>query len=230
MKHLILFDIDGTLLRCGPQVGPLFVDALDQVFGSYRKLEGYSFSGKTDPRIVIDLVGATGMEETEIIPKLARMRSIYLDNLERGLRREGMRLLPGVEKLLDHLTGRDDVLIGLLTGNWQGGARIKLGRFGLNRYFEFGAFGDDGINRRDLVPVVQRRAAELSGRHFDPVRTLIVGDTELDVDCAQSVGAKSLAVTTGFTRAERLHAAGADWVFSDLEQAADEIERFIDVA
>ncbi len=227
MNHLILFDIDGTLLRCGPQVGPLFVDALAQVFGNYRTLEGYSFSGKTDPRIVIDLVGATGRDESEILPKLAAMRRIYLGNLERGLRREGMRLLPGVKNLLETLTARDDVLVGLLTGNWQGGAKIKLGRFELNRYFALGAFGDDGINRRDLVPVAQARAAKLSGQEFEPERTLIVGDTELDVDCALSAGVRSMAVTTGFTDAERLHAAGAEWVFSDLEQAADQIEQFV---
>ena len=227
MRQLILFDVDGTLLRCGRQVGFLFVEALEEVFGGYGKLEGYSFAGKTDSRIVIDMVRATGRDEEEILLKLPAMRERYFDKLERGLRRDGMRLLPGVQELLERLSARDDVLIGLLTGNWRQGAEIKLSRFDLNRYFAFGAFGDDAVDRRDLVPVALERAAALGGETFTPRRTLIVGDTELDVDCARSAGAWSMAVTTGFTDAERLAAAGADWVFPDLESAAGQFEQFM---
>ncbi len=227
MKHLILFDVDGTLLRCGKQVGFLFVEALTEIFGGYGKLEGYSFGGKTDSRIVIDMIRATGRDEEDILPKLPAMRATYLDKLERGLRRDRMRLLPGVEDLLERLSARDDVLVGLLTGNWRGGAKIKLGRFDLNRYFAFGAFGDDAVDRRDLVPVALERATELCGTTFEPRRTMIVGDTELDVDCARSAGAWSMAVTTGFTGAERLEAAGADWVFPNLESAARQFEQFV---
>jgi phosphoglycolate phosphatase-like HAD superfamily hydrolase len=227
MKHLILFDVDGTLLRCGKQVGFLFVEALKEVFGGYGKLEGYSFAGKTDPRIVVDMIRATGRDEEEILLKLPAMRRLYLDKLERGLRRDGMRLFPGVQELLERLSARDDVLIGLLTGNWRRGAKIKLSRFDLNRYFAFGAFGDDAIDRRDLVPVALERAAALCGERFEPRRTMIVGDTELDVDCARSAGAWSMAVATGFTAAERLEAAGADWVFPDLESASRQFEQFV---
>lgn len=227
MKHLILFDVDGTLLRCGPQVGPLFIGALVETFGGYDRPEGYNFAGKTDPRIVLDMVRATGRGEEEILSKLPTMRQRYLERLASGLRPEGMRLLPGVTELLDRLSARDDVLVGLLTGNWRGGAKIKLGRFDLNRYFAFGAFGDDAINRLDLVPVALARAEKLSGRRFEPRRTLIVGDTVLDVGCARAAGAWSMAVTTGFTDGEILQAAGADWVFPDLEQAATQFDRFV---
>ena len=227
MSHLILFDIDGTLLRCGRQVGTFFVDALTKVFGSYGELEGYTFGGKTDPRIVIDLVRATGRADDEILPKLPAMRQIYLAKLERGLKREGMRLLPGVLELLQKLAAQDEVMVGLLTGNWRGGAEIKLSRFDLNRYFSVGAYGDDGVNRRDLVPVALERASKLCGQSFEPCRTLIVGDTILDVDCARSAGVRSMGVATGFTDAECLLAAGADWVFPDLEHAADQFELFL---
>ncbi len=227
MRHLILFDVDGTLLRCGKQVGFLFVEALKEVFGAYGKLEGYSFSGKTDSRIVIDMIRATGRDEEEILFKLPAMRRLYFDKLERGLQRDGMLLLPGVQELLERLSARDDVLIGLLTGNWRRGAKIKLSRFDLNRYFTFGAFGDDAVDRRDLVPVALERAEALRGETFTPRRTMIVGDTELDVDCARSAGVWSMAVSTGFTDAERLEAAGADWVFPDLESAAGQFEQFV---
>ncbi len=227
MRNLILFDVDGTLLRCGKQVGFLFIEALKEVFGGYGKLEGYSFAGKTDSRIVIDMIRATGRDQEEILLKLPAMRKLYLDKLERRLRRDGMRLLPGVYDLLERLSAHEDVRIGLLTGNWRLGAKIKLGRFDLNRYFAFGAFGDDAIDRRDLVPVALERATALGGGPFTPRRTMIVGDTELDVDCARSAGAWSMAVTTGFTDAERLEAAGADWVFPDLESAACQFEQFV---
>ncbi len=229
MKHLILFDVDGTLLRCGKQVGFLFVEALKEVFGAYGKLEDYSFAGRTDSRIVLDLVRATGRGEKEILTQLPAMRRLYLDKLECGLERDAMRLLPGVLDLLQRLQAHDDVLVGLLTGNWRGGAKIKLGRFDLNRYFAFGAFGDDAVDRCDLVPVALRRAAEVRGAPFEPRRTMIVGDTELDVDCARVAGAWSMAVTTGFTGAEDLTAAGADWVFPNLESAAERFEQFLSV-
>ncbi len=225
-EHLVLFDIDGTLLRCGPQVGSIFVGALKEIYGGHGRLEGYSFAGKTDPMIVRDLVEAAGWKEEEILPRLGQMRRVYEERLEQGLKREKMCLLPGVVELLESLTGRDDVLIGLLTGNWRSGAQIKLSRFGLERFFSFGAFGDDGLERRDLVPAALERAAKINGGPFAPERVLIVGDTILDVDCARANGIPSLAVSTGFTSAEDLVAAGADWVFPNLEHAARELALF----
>ncbi len=223
----ILFDIDGTLLRCGPQVRPLFAGALREVYGSFGSLNGYDFAGKTDPRIVLDLIRATGFADDEILARLPAMRDAYLANLERGLERQGMCLLPGVVELLERLAGRGDVVVGLLTGNWRDGARIKLSRFGLGRFFAFGAFGDDGVDRRDLVPVALARAAEQAGCSIAPERALIVGDTERDVDCARASGVPSLAVATGFTDAGRLQSAGADWVYPDLEAAAPAFEAIL---
>lgn len=223
---LILFDIDGTLLLCGPQIGPIFVDALDRVFGASVRPNGYSFSGKTDPRIALDLVGAAGHAEDDILPRLDEVRRIYFENLEADLDRERMRLLPGVMETLERLVVRDDVTLGLLTGNWRTSAGIKLGHFDLERYFAFGAFGDDAVDRRDLVPVALERAAVAAGRRFAPEEALIVGDSELDVDCARAAGVPCLAVATGHTPAERLEAAGADFVVADLLMAAQELEPF----
>lgn len=228
MTHLILFDIDGTLLRCGPQVRPLFVGALRAVFGRHGDPEGYEFAGKTDPRIALDLLRAVGFGDDEILPRLPEVHRHYVQNLERGLRRDGMCLLPGVVELLERLVVRDDVVLGLLTGNWRRGAEVKLSRFDLGRFFPFGAFGDDAIDRRDLVPVALERAAAWSGRRFEADRTLIVGDTAFDVDCARAAGVPSLAVATGFAGTDHLRAAGADWVFSDLAQATREFELFLE--
>ena len=220
MKRLVLFDIDGTLLLCGRQVGPIFIDALRAVFGEFRRPEGYSFAGKTDPMIVRDMVHALGLSDEIVESGLPRMHDLYVEDLERRLDAEQMRLLPGVVELLDRLAARDDVLVGLLTGNWRRGAEVKLSRFGLGRYFALGAFGDDGRIRRDLVPVALDRAARQRGRRFEPHEVLIVGDTVLDVDCARAAGVPCMAVATGFTPARDLEAAGADHVYDDLREAA----------
>src|SRR3954463_1661037 len=119
---LILFDIDGTLLSCGPQVRPLFASALEEVFGTTGDVDGYNFAGRTDPRIVIDLMTDGGFSPREALEGLPRVRDLYLARLERSLERHGMTLLPAVEELLGRLAARDDVLLALVTGNWEPGA------------------------------------------------------------------------------------------------------------
>ncbi len=216
---LILFDIDGTLLICGPQVRPLFASALEEVFGTAGDVDGYDFAGRTDPRIVIDLITAAGVPEGEVREGLPRVREIYLERLERSLERQGMQLLPGVEELLERLAARDDIVLALLTGNWEPGARTKLSRFDLNRFFAFGAFGCDGVDRSDLPPVALDRAETWIGRRFQPEETLIVGDSIHDVVCARAHGIPALAVATGRTPSAALQAAGADWLVPDLREA-----------
>ena len=216
---LILFDIDGTLLSCGPQVRPLFASALEEVFGTAGDVDAYDFAGMTDSRIVIDLLTGAGVAEDDVRAGLPRMRDLYLERLERSLERHGMQLLPAVEELLGRLAARDDVVLALLTGNWERGARTKLSRFDLNRFFRFGAFGCDGIDRSDLPPVALERAERIAGRRFLPAETLIVGDSVHDVSCARAHGIPVLAVATGRTRPEALRAAGADWLVPDLRDA-----------
>ena len=229
VRHLVLFDIDGTLLLCGRQIGPLFVNALAAAFGDgveIRRPDGYQFAGKTDPRIALDLLSWTGMPREKVLARLPDVQRLYFDSLETGLDVGHMRLMPGVVPLLERLAERDDVALGLLTGNWQRGAEIKLSRFDLGRFFPFGAYGDDAVDRRDLVPVAMARGAATTGREFEPEEVWIVGDSLLDVDCAQAAGARSLAVATGFTAIEELRAAGPDYVFPDLVEASREVELF----
>jgi phosphoglycolate phosphatase-like HAD superfamily hydrolase len=218
---LILFDIDGTLLHCGSQVGPIFLDALRSVFGAVGKVPGYCFSGKTDPLIVYDLMAAAGFSEAEIGDRLQEVHDLYAPRIEDELDSGQMELLPGVEALLEHLAQREDVVLGLLTGNWERGARAKLSRFDLNRYFAFGAFGDDGVQRPSLFPAGVRKAHVHCGRVFEPHEVLLVGDTPLDVECAKVNGGRILAVSTGRAPHHELAAAGADWVLPNLTSALD---------
>lgn len=219
--RLILFDVDGTLLRCGPQVRPIFAEAMKAVYGTAGDLDSYDFSGKTDQQIVLELLAGTGRAPAEAIAALPRMRALYLESLERRLDRDGMEVLPGVEDLLADLASRDGVALGLLTGNWRRGAEIKLSRFALDRFFRFGAFGDDGIERNELPPVALARAGELFGRRFEAADALIVGDSTRDVACARAHGVPMVGVTTGWTPAERLWRAGADRVVDSLAGLAE---------
>lgn len=217
--RLVLFDIDGTLVDCGPQVRPLFASALIDVFGTAGDLDGYDFAGRTDPSIVLDLVTGAGVPAEEVHRGLPRVRELYAERLARTLDKRGMRLLPGVEEILERLKAREDVALALLTGNWEPGARTKLSHFSLNRYFDFGAFGCDGIDRSELPPVALDRAESRLGIRFRPEQTLIVGDSVHDVSCGRAHAIPVLAVATGRTPAAALRSAGADWVIPDLRAA-----------
>ncbi len=216
-KRLVLFDIDGTLIRCGRQVGPMFLESMQTVFGSRGDWRGYSFSGKTDPQIVVELLERAGHDRDQVLGRLDEIRELYLPRIERELDPDQMELLPGVMPLLEELQQQPDTHLGLVTGNWERGGRAKLAAFGLNRFFDFGGFGEDGPARADLPPAAIERAVAKAGRSFAAEEVLVVGDTANDVGCAHAHGIQCLAVTTGFVKAEVLRAAGADWIVSSLD-------------
>jgi phosphoglycolate phosphatase-like HAD superfamily hydrolase len=218
---LVLFDIDGTLIDCGGQARVAFGKALDAVFGETGPIDTYDFSGKTDTRIVVDLMTGAGRPRDDVLAILPRLRDEYLATLDRSLQRERMRVLPGIAPLLDRLAARDDVVLALLTGNWERGARIKLSRHDLNRYFGFGSFGDDVFDRNDLPPIAIERALEKTQRRFRPENVLIIGDSLLDVACARANDIPCLAVATGRTSRDVLEAAGPTWLVDDLTGALD---------
>ena len=216
--RLLLFDIDGTLVRCGPQIGPIFMGALKRTFGQTGNVRAYDFGGRTDTEAVIDLMTEAGLPRAEVEGRMGEVRSHYGDLLER-LDPGQMRLLPGVVELLEELAAARDTCVALLTGNWEIGARAKLEPFGLNRFFDFGAFGEDGVRRNELVPVAVERAAMRLGARPDASDVVIIGDTVRDVACGEAHGIPVLGVATGFTPGDHLQEAGADWVAADLRHA-----------
>ncbi|MEZ5312133.1 MAG: haloacid dehalogenase-like hydrolase [Thermoanaerobaculia bacterium] len=224
--RLLLFDIDGTLLSCGGQPKPLFAEALVEVFGETGDIDGYDFSGKTDPQIVVELLGGAGHARETVLDGLPRVRDAYLDRLERALDPERIRILPGVVELLETLSARSDVALGLLTGNWERGAGIKLGRAGLERYFGFGSFGDGWTNRRDLPPVALRLAETLHGRRFPPEQSWIIGDSPW-TSTARAHGLRCLGVATGRSSTADLAAAGATHAVDDLRALPEIVARLL---
>jgi phosphoglycolate phosphatase-like HAD superfamily hydrolase len=216
--RLALFDIDGTLIRGGPALRKWFEQSLMDVFGRSGGLDTYDFSGKTDPQIVTELMLGAGLERDDIEASLADFREVYLERLGKNLDAETLKLLPEVVEVLERLQG-SGVELGLLTGNWERGARIKLSCFDLNRFFDFGAFGDGHFDRMGLPPVALENAAAANGKQFTVDETLILGDTRLDVECAQLHGIRSVAIATGWADRSDLESCGATWVLSDLGEA-----------
>jgi len=215
--RLLLFDIDGTLLMTRGAGRRALKAALVRVYGTAGAIEQYDLRGKTDQRIVFDLMGESGLPRDAVRERLDDVFEIYA----RGLAEEigdgrDVVTLPGVADLIRRLDARDGVLLGLLTGNIEEGARIKLTPTGLWPYFPVGAFGSDDADRRRLPSLAARRAHALVGYAFRPEEVTVIGDTPLDIECARAFGATAVAVATGnYPRAELL-ADQPDLFFEDL--------------
>ena len=215
--RLFLFDIDGTLVNAGGVGRVAVTNALNEVYGTTGPIDGYDFRGRTDPRIVLDLLGDAGWDEADVRARLATYFDVYLRELEAlvgaGAR---VRVLPGVVDVVRALSARDDAVVGLLTGNIEPGARVKLRPTGLWPLFRVGAFGSDDVDRRRLPAVARRRAREALGHDIPSERVTIIGDTPLDVDCARAAGASAVAVATGRYTGAELSACAPDVLFPDL--------------
>jgi phosphoglycolate phosphatase len=215
--RLFLFDIDGTLVTAQGAGRLALGRALTEVYGTTGPIDSYDFRGRTDPRIVLDLMAAAGLGEAPIRARLAACFDVYVREL-RALVADGqrVRVMPGIERLVTALAARDDVLVGLLTGNIEPGARVKLGPTGLWSRFRLGAYGSDDIDRRRLPAIACARAHALAGREFPFERVTIIGDTPLDIDCARACGAVAVAVATGQHPIEDLSACAPDLLFDDF--------------
>ena len=226
---VVLFDIDGTLLTTDGGAREAFARALSEAAGRPIRTEGYSFSGRTDPQIARDLLAASGVGGEALQAGIPEAIRLYLRYFEEALPNlKGARLLPGVRELLGRLAGRDGVRTALLTGNVEAGARLKLGHFGLQRFFEFAisAFGDDSPDRYRLPALALARARRALRADLSGSQLTLVGDSEHDVLCGREVGARSVAVGTGWTPVETLRALAPDAVlddFSDTEKSLEAI-------
>lgn len=198
--------------------------AFEEEFGVPNGLAGISMAGRTDAWII------TQAASNHNLPcdgaRVTRFRETYLARLAAEMHEPGPRkgIMPGVRPLLDALAGRDDAFLALLTGNFEGGARVKLEYFDLWRYFRCGAYGDDTLERNALLPTALARVEACGGPSVRSSAVVVVGDTPLDVTVAQAGGARSVAVATGGYDAATLAAAGADVVLEDFADLAATME------
>ena len=219
MKKLVLFDIDGTLLNASGAGRRAVNRAMAAIFGDGHAFDSVRFDGKTDPEIVSELIREAGHEGPPSEEVIENVCDRYLEFLEVELVavRGQSHLYPGVEDLLGRLEKRSDVVIGLLTGNIERGAHLKLRSVSLepNR-FRVGAYGSDAAERQALPSIAAARASELMGRVPTRADIVIIGDTPADVACGSSIRARAIGVATGRYFADDLHSAGAYAVFQDL--------------
>jgi phosphoglycolate phosphatase len=226
--RLVLFDIDGTLVLTGGAGLRALTRAGADVLGASDLLDDIPLAGRTDWAILQDVAVRAGRDLDG--PLLGSLREAYLGFLREEIERPGHGLktvMPGIRELLAALEPRQDVVVGLLTGNFAEGARIKLEHFRLWRHFRCGAYGDDHPDRNALVPVAVRRAQACGFGRVPYDEVIVVGDTPHDVACARAVGAQAVAVATGSCSVEDLSRSGADLVLPDLSDI-ESLLRLID--
>lgn len=226
-QKLVLFDIDGTLVLDDGVARESFASALVDVFGLEEDLAGFDFSGKTDPQIAYEILEHHGFDRTAIGEGLPHLWFRYVEALRRALRPERQRVLPGSAALLERLSTLPQITLGLVTGNIEPGARVKLAPWDLNRYFPFGAFGSDSGDRTQLPPIAIERSQRETGRCFRPRDVVIIGDSIWDVRCGVPHDATTIAVASGYTSADLLRAENPDHFFETMEETDRWIETIV---
>jgi len=222
MHRYVLFDIDGTLINPGGAGRRSVTRVFYEMFSIHDAFAGARMAGKTDIQIIKEGLARYGLPIGDGI--LTSILSRYVEILQTEIPNPKGHINPGVVELLDALRETDGYWLGLLTGNIERGARIKLGAFGLNEYFQVGAFGDDSEDRNRLLPIAVEKLRAMAGIDIGYGDCIVVGDTPLDVRCSKPFGAKSIAVATGPYSYESLLGTGADYVLRDLSCAIDIIK------
>ncbi len=211
---ILLFDIDGTLIRTGGAGKAAMEAGLRTAFGITAIRDEVPYSGRTDMAITRDLLVVHGIEPTP--ENQRRLRNAYLEHLPASLKAKGGDVCPGVRELLTLMHGRTQTVLGLLTGNVQQGAAEKLSYFGLWEFFRCGGFGDDFHDRDDVARSALASVGAYLGRQVNPVEVWVIGDTPLDVRCARAIGAQAVAVATGWHPLAELAAHQPDVLLPDL--------------
>ncbi len=218
---LVMFDIDGTLLRCGGAGRRALDAAFEAIHGVEGAMSSVRFAGSTDPVIVRDAHTAA-FDRAPTDPEVDALMAGYLERLAADLASppSSFEVMPGAVRIASTLAADGRFCVGLATGNVEAGARIKLAAGGLDTFFEFGGFGSDAAVRAELVRCGVDRgqaiAVERRGRRFDNEEILVIGDTEHDVTAAHAAGAVAVGVRAGSSHVEAMEAAGVDHLFDSF--------------
>jgi phosphoglycolate phosphatase-like HAD superfamily hydrolase len=218
-RRVVLFDVDGTLIDTGGAGGRSWSHAFREAFGVDGDIRKFSEVSMTDPVVARETFeGTMGREPTT--DEVIRLMMRYVLRLPVEVQESpGYRVMPGVHDLLERLV-EADTLLGLVTGNIEGAAHIKISRAHLGRFFLFGGYGSDSSVRSDLTRAAIGRAEALSGHAIDPTEVIVVGDTPRDIEAAHGAGTIAVGVATGEYSVDHLREAGAEHVlrsFADDE-------------
>lgn len=211
----VLFDIDGTLLVTGGAGAVAWQRAFRELHGVEANIREHTHAGMTDPEIAEivfrEVIGRDGSDGER-----AEAIAAYLSHLDDAVAESsGYRVMPGIEELLPRLAA-GGVLLGIVTGNIEAAAHIKLARGNLNRFFAFGGYGSDSRDRTELTRKALERGATVAGTSLDASTTIAVGDTPRDVAACHGAGIRVVGVATGQYTVEELREAGADWALPDV--------------
>jgi phosphoglycolate phosphatase-like HAD superfamily hydrolase len=213
----ILFDIDGTLITTGGAGATSWRLAFDELYGIPADIGEFTDAGMTDPEVgqqTFEAVLHRPPEQEEF----ARLLERRLDHLHQTVAEsDGYRVMPGVDELLPRLL-EDGYLLGIVTGNVEAAAHIKLHRARLNRFFSFGGYGSDSDDRAEITRIALKRAALVYGADLDAKQAIVVGDTPRDVEGAHAAGIDCIGVATGHYTVDQLREAGADYAIASLEE------------
>jgi phosphoglycolate phosphatase-like HAD superfamily hydrolase len=211
----VLFDIDGTLLVTGGAGAVAWQRAFEELHGVEADIAEHTDAGMTDPEIAAivfrEVIGREGTQEER-----AKAIGCYLKHLPDAVAESvGYQVMPGVEELLERLID-DGLLLGLVTGNIEAAAHIKLARGHLNRFFSFGGYGSDSADRTEVTKTALKRGALVSGGTLSDGACIAVGDTPRDVKAGHGAGIKVVGVATGSYSTDQLEQAGADWAITEV--------------
>ena len=224
---LLLFDIDGTLLLTGGAGMRAMTRAFHATFGVVQAFADIHPAGRTDTFLLSAALARAGIDDSP--ENHQRFREVYLPMLADEIARPAQGrygVMPGIESLLTRLRAQGGWHVALLTGNYEGAARIKLRHFALDNFFEWGVFGEESGDRRVLGQIALRRAREREIPEASCAAAIVIGDTPDDVACAQAAGARSLAVATGPFTIDQLTEAGAHLALVDLSDT-DSVMRLL---
>ncbi len=223
MRRLILFDIDGTILWTDGAGRNAIRDALLAEMGTAGPVTRFRFDGKTDPQIVAELLTAADHPAAQSEASVMAVCRRYVELLELELQQRTRRVhvFEGVQTLFEAIEARADALLGLLTGNVERGAALKLTAAGIDSArFRVGAYGSDSPQRAELPAIAASRAAPIMGRTPTGPDVVIIGDTPADMTCGRGVGARAIGVATGAYSVNELMHAGAYAAFETLSDTA----------
>jgi phosphoglycolate phosphatase-like HAD superfamily hydrolase len=218
----VLFDIDGTLLDLHGAGRRAFALALDEAFGWKDQIGYIKFAGATD----LDVLDQIFIRHRRTLtpPDIDLFFNILPEKLRETSAACDVTVYPGVAELVEQLSKHPDIIIGLVTGNIEACARIKLEKAGLHGHFQLGAFGHEHADRKEIARLALDRATASLPKGMTFAQKFLVGDTPSDISAAHHIGATSIAVATGQHTREILSDAGAQYVLATLEDALKIIE------
>lgn len=219
---LFLFDVDQTLISTGGAGLRALNRACQKLLSIENAVDGISPHGKTDPAIIREILIARAGSDSNIESHLQAILESYLTFLREEVHLSEMyRVLPGILGVLQEISTRANAILGLATGNIELGARVKLERGDLNRYFKFGGFGSDSESRPALVRIAAEQGGKACGRPIEPKDVFVIGDTPRDIEAGRAAGFTTVGVATGSYSVNQLRVCGADITVSDFHQDRD---------